>query len=59
MDVQSLEKEAAHCREKATEFAGKPEEPFLLRLASAMDELAFVQNRLNSVASACEASVDR
>jgi hypothetical protein len=40
---QSLHKEAASCREMAREFAGRPEEPFLLSLASAMEELALVR----------------
>lgn len=37
---KSLEKEAASCRELAKEFAGRAEGPFLLRLASVMEELA-------------------
>ena len=31
---------AEHCRRQANEFAGRPEAPFLLRVASAFDELA-------------------
>jgi len=38
--IISLEEEAASCRQMAKHFAGRPEEPFLLRVASAMDELA-------------------
>lgn len=37
---KSLEKEAESCRELAKEFAGRAEGPFLLRLASVMEELA-------------------
>ena len=32
--------QADKCRAQANEFAGKPEAPFLLRVASAFDELA-------------------
>ena len=32
--------QADKCRAQASEFAGKPEAPFLLRVASAFDELA-------------------
>ena len=39
----SLKKEAASCRRMARDFAGRPEEPFLLRVANAMEELALVQ----------------
>lgn len=34
------ESEAAACRTQAQEFAGRPEETFLLRLASAFEEIA-------------------
>jgi hypothetical protein len=37
-----LKKEAATCRQMATEFAGLPEEPFLLRIASELEEMALV-----------------
>ena len=50
MDMPSLEKEAAHCRVIATEFAGRPEEPFLLQLASAMEELAHIRGRVEGIA---------
>jgi hypothetical protein len=33
-------KQADQCRRQASEFAGKPEAPFLLSVASAFDELA-------------------
>lgn len=32
--------QADKCRAQASEFAGKPEAPFLLRVANAFDELA-------------------
>jgi hypothetical protein len=32
--------QAEKCRKQASEFAGRPEAPFLLRVASAFDELA-------------------
>ena len=35
-----FKEEADSCRRKADEFAGRPEAPFLLRVASAFDELA-------------------
>jgi hypothetical protein len=34
-----FQEEAENCRRQALEFSGKPEEPFLLRVASAFDEL--------------------
>jgi len=38
-----LQREAEQCRRQAGRFTGKPEAPFLLRLASAFEELAHVQ----------------
>ena len=32
--------QAENCRKQASEFAGRPEAPFLLRVASVFDELA-------------------
>ena len=32
--------EAVKCRDQAKAFAGRPEEPFLLRVATAFEELA-------------------
>lgn len=32
--------QAEQCRKQASEYAGRPEAPFLLRVASAFDELA-------------------
>ena len=32
--------QAEHCRRQANEFAGRPEAPFLLSVATAFDELA-------------------
>jgi len=40
----SLKKEAALCREMAKEFAGRPEGPFLLRIASELEELALISS---------------
>jgi hypothetical protein len=40
-----LRREAATCRVLATEFAGHPEEPFLLRIASELEELALLSGR--------------
>ena len=38
--IQSFTAEAAKCRIQADEFAGRPEQPFLLRLSEAFDDLA-------------------
>jgi hypothetical protein len=35
-----FKEQAEKCRRQAGEFAGRPEAPFLLRIASAFDELA-------------------
>jgi hypothetical protein len=35
-----FKEQADKCRRQANEFAGRPEAPFLLRVASAFDELA-------------------
>lgn len=35
-----FKEQAERCRRQANEFAGKPEAPFLLRVASAFDDLA-------------------
>ena len=35
-----FEEQAESCRRQATQYAGRPEAPFLLRIASAFDELA-------------------
>lgn len=35
-----FKEQAENCRRQASEFAGRPEAPFLLRVASAFDELA-------------------
>ena len=42
MRNKSLVNEAETCRQRAKEFAGRPEQPFLLRLADAFDELASI-----------------
>lgn len=38
--MNSLTREAARCRSEARRFAGKAEEPFLLRMSDAFEELA-------------------
>jgi len=35
-----FKEQAENCRKQANEFTGRPEAPFLLRVASAFDELA-------------------
>jgi hypothetical protein len=40
MRTESLVNEAAKCRRQAKEFAGRPEQPFLLSVASAFEDLA-------------------
>ena len=35
-----FKEQAESCRKQASEFVGRPEAPFLLRVASAFDELA-------------------
>ena len=35
-----MKEQAESCRRQANEFAGRPEAPFLLRVASVFDELA-------------------
>lgn len=43
MHNRSLYDEAAACRKMARDFDGKPEGPFLLKVASAMEELALIR----------------
>jgi len=38
--TNSFTEEAAKCRAQANEFAGRPEQPFLLRLSKAFEDLA-------------------
>jgi hypothetical protein len=40
--MRSLNQEAVSCRRTARRFAGRPEAPFLLKLASAFEELALI-----------------
>jgi hypothetical protein len=40
--MRTLAEEAADCRRAALEFPGRPEQPLLLKLASAFEELALV-----------------
>jgi hypothetical protein len=44
MRLKSMTAEAAECRQKADDFADRPEGAFLLQLASAWEELALVQS---------------
>jgi hypothetical protein len=41
MRIRTFEDEAENCRRQASSFAGRPEEAFLLKLASSFDELAW------------------
>jgi hypothetical protein len=40
MHRETLTREANECRKRAREFFGRPEEPFLLKLASEFERLA-------------------
>lgn len=40
MSPEALASEARECRKLAPEFSGRPEQPFLLQLARAFEELA-------------------
>jgi len=42
MRVKSMKSEALVCRAMAKKYAGRPEEPFLLKVASTFEELALV-----------------
>lgn len=57
MDMPSLAREAAQCRKQAVEFADRPEGPFLLQLASALEELALDQAGLDLGAGSRKAPV--
>jgi hypothetical protein len=54
MHGQSIKDEAEACRALAKRYAGRAEEPFLLKLASTFEELAFVRtawpSRVSSLA---------
>jgi hypothetical protein len=39
-----FKEQAESCRRQATQYVGRPEAPFLLRVASAFDELATTTN---------------
>jgi hypothetical protein len=39
-----FKEQAENCRRQASQYAGRPEAPFLLRVASAFDELAVSTN---------------
>ena len=49
MRLEALTAEAEHCRQIAAEFSGRPEQPFLIQLASALEELALVQKELDFI----------
>jgi hypothetical protein len=40
MRAKSLREQAASCRQNANEFIGRPEQSFLLKMASALEELS-------------------
>jgi hypothetical protein len=40
MNEPTLEEEAENCRRRALAYLGRPEAPFLLRVAKAFEELA-------------------
>lgn len=42
MRIKSMKREAVVCRAMAKKYAGRPEEPFLLKVASTFEELALV-----------------
>lgn len=44
MRQEVLERHADECRKMIPEFAGRPEEPFLLQLASAFEQLALKED---------------
>jgi hypothetical protein len=46
--VEPLVREAEDCRRRAAEFAGRPEQPFLLRLAEEFDDLAAAETAKRS-----------
>jgi len=58
MRRSSLEEEAEACRKLAKKLAGQPEEPFLLRLATALEEVATIEAQQCSSASS-DAPTDR
>jgi hypothetical protein len=51
MRHKSLEREAEACRALAKKFAGRPEEPFLFKLASALDEVAAMDTQQSGPSS--------
>jgi hypothetical protein len=40
--MRSMTEEAACCRKDAQQYVGRPEQPFLLRLADAFEDLALI-----------------
>ena len=44
MRTEWLAREAHTCRKRAEEYAGRPEQPFLLSLANAFDELVICRS---------------
>jgi hypothetical protein len=49
VNPQALASEAKQCRKLAPEFSGRPEQPFLLKLAAAFEELAVDERRRSRV----------
>ena len=49
--TNSFRREAVRCKSEARRFAGKAEEPFLLRLSEAFDELAYREREARPVRS--------
>jgi thermostable 8-oxoguanine DNA glycosylase len=41
-----FKEQAESCRRQATQYVGRPEAPFLLRVASAFDDLAIVDSHV-------------
>jgi len=50
--TNSLAQEAAICRKQARQFEGRPEQPFLLRLSEAFEELSLRDASLQGAPSA-------
>jgi hypothetical protein len=50
-----FKEQAEQCRKQASEYAGRPEAPFLLRVASVFEELAIDREAMPVVAHRAEA----
>ena len=51
MRMKSMKREALVCRSMAKTYAGRPEEPFLLKVASTFEELALVSQAVQAPSS--------